>query len=456
MNKTVLVLAVLLLATTGAYALELNVMTIPAVLTPGTNGKLILMIAAPQGAQGIEVKITGTDAFSIEDQDSWVDVGDALGGVVSYALGLSVPKTTAPGTYILPITVQYTDPATGKAYEEHFSPILTVTAGKGVDVNIATDRVYGEREMSVKFTVSNSGEPIYNAKLIVPVAMGDAEKYIGALGSGESKSVYVDILPVCKGGIYRIPIIIKGYRGTAPFFQEVNYNVKCIPPTDDLRVSMDIPEQITGGEQNTTLTIQNLTSVATGPISVAISGENVRIGGQTAYYINSLPPMGKVQIPVIWKLAKSDEAGAILVTIVTPEGKRTYSYAVIPKTSPQITIYPSSEKWENGKLHVALTVANTGTGTAETVFVSAEGNATGKTVIGDLSPGDYDTADVYLTPTGKTAEFKVLVTYVVNGEEKKVEKTVEVSVPPKPGNAWLVVAAVIVVIGAIWWWRKKR
>ena len=456
MNRTVLTAVALIFVISGAFALSLQVQTIPGVVTPGTSGKIIFHITATTGAKNIEMRVGPVDAFDIEDEDTRIDVGDAMSGTISYALGFSVPETIKPGVYVIPVKIEYEDATTGTTYEEHFAPTITVTSGKGISVKMATDRVYGNRETTARFTVSNSGEPIYNAKMVVPVAIGDPTAYIGDLGSGESKDVYVTILPECMGGIYAIPIIITGYRGSTPFSEEINYMVKCIPPKDDLRVEMEIPQSVTGGEQNTTLTITNLTSVSVGPVSVNITGMNVKLGGQTSYYINALPPQGHVSIPVIWKLEKTDEQGSIQVIIATPSGQRTYSYAVMPSAKPDLRVYPSSVKWAGDKIDVSLTVANVGTSTAETVFVSAEGNAEGQTVIGDLSPGDYDSADIYIRPTGKTAQFSVEVSYIVDGQKKTIKKTVTVDVPerPKSYGIWVLLAAI--VAGAIWWWRKKR
>ncbi|NPA77161.1 MAG: hypothetical protein GXN93_05420 [Candidatus Diapherotrites archaeon] len=457
MNRTILPALAMIFVISGAFALSLQVQTIPGVLTPGTTGKIIFYITATTpGAHDIQIEVKPGNTFSIENADTRVDVGDDLGGTISYAMQFAVPDDTKPGTYVLPVTIYYDDPTTGKIYEEHFAPLLTVTSGKGLDVSVAESKVYADNETTLKIIISNTGDPIYNARVTVPVALGDTTKYVGTLTSGASKDIYVTILPECAGGIYQIPIIVSGYRGTEPFQEEFNYSVKCIPPQNDIRVEMNIPRTVSGGEQNTILTITNLTSVASGPIAVSLSGVNVKLGGQTDYYINSLPPQGHISIPVVWKLARSDEEGQILVTVTTAMGKRVYGYAIMPNAAPDIHVYPSSVKWSGNKLDVSLTVANVGTGTAETVFVAAEGNAEGQTVIGDLSPGDYDNADVYISPSGKTAKFSVDVSYIVDGQKKLVQKTITVNVPEKPKSYGLWIVLALIVAGAIWWWRKKR
>ncbi|MDN5358865.1 MAG: hypothetical protein PWP76_708 [Candidatus Diapherotrites archaeon] len=459
MRRYLLVALALIMLSWSAFALTLNVKTVPGVVTPGTGGKMIFEITATSGAKNIYMRVGPSDQFSIEDEDTRIDVGDAMGGTVSYVLGFSVPSDIKPGVYVLPVTIEYDDPTTGTHYEEQFAPIITVTSGKGIDVKMSTDRVYGGREMSVKFTVSNSGEKIYNAVLTVPSALGDPNVYLGDIGSGEEKETYVTILPECNGGIYTIPLTISGYRGTEAFSETVNYSVKCVPPREDIRVTMNIPEKVSGGEQNTELVITNLTSVALGPISVSITGINVRLGGQTSHYINAIQPNGKVTIPVVWKLEKSDEVGSINVVLTTPTGTRTYSFSVLPEDEPEISVYLAEEpKWEGDHLKVTIAVANVGTGTAENVFVETNSPKAfaGKDSIGDLAPGDYDTATVYLSDPGEEEKIHVKVTYTAYGERKTEEDDIAVKVPKKPANYTALLLALFVIVGAVWWWRKRK
>ncbi len=454
MDKRILATLALILIFSNAFALELNVQTIPAVITPGTSGKLVFTIITATPVENVELKVKSVDFMSIEDADTRVDVGDILGGAASYALRFSVPDDVKPGTYVLPVTLYYD--ASGKSYEEQHSVIINIVSEKGLTVRAATDRVYGEREMKVRFTVSNDGAPLYNVKITVPVALGQSTQYLGDLGTGDAKDVYVDLLPLCQSGTYTIPVIISGFSGTAPFAEEFNYSVKCINPRNDIRVDLTMPEDANGGEGNATLTLTNLTSVSVGPVAISISGENLRIGGQTSYYLNALQPQGGIKIPINWQLIKSDEPGTIAVTVITPTGKRTYSFTVMPKIAPEIKVFPSDVKWRDGKLDVTLSVANVGNGTAETVFVSGEANATGNAVIGDLSPGDYDSADVLVNPGKNGADFTVRIQYIFAG--KRVERSVRLHVdaPAKSSGVLPAIVAVIIVAAAVWWWRKRR
>ncbi len=455
--RKVLLLGVLLLFLGFVNALTLNVKTIPGVLTPGTSGKLILEITASGSVRSIYVRIPDASPFEVEDEGSLINVGDASGGTVSYVLWLRVPDSVKPGVYVLPVEITYTDVATGNSYTEHFAPLLTVTSGKGLEITFP-EKVYGGVRKLVKIAVENTGAPIYNAVLTVPDAVGDSRVYIGDLDTGERAEKYVEILPSCEGGLYRTELTLTGYRGTETFTETVGYTAICIPPEEDLKVTMEIPPKIGGGEQNTHLIIHNLSSLPKGPLSVNVSGINVRFGGQTSFYVNSVPPGSKVTIPIVWKLEKSDEPGIINVVVAESGTQRMYSFSVLPADEPDIVVYLADVPvWENGRLRVNIAVANVGTGTAENVFVETNSPRAygGKDLLGDLGPGDYDTTTLYLEGAEGKETVHVRVEYTAYGEKRVKELDVEFEVPSRPADLTPILLFAVVLLVA-WWWRKRK
>jgi len=415
---------------------------------------MIVNITATTPAENIEMKIKETPLY-IGGEDRWVDIDDAVDGTVSHAVGFSVPSDLKPGVYIIPIVLRYD--SGDRTYKEHFVEVITVTSGKGVEVELP-GWIYDGKEQKIKISIKNTGATMYGAVLSVPEAMGDSQIYVGDLESGEGVDKYVEILPECKGGTYTFHLSLRGYRGTNAVEEPLNYTVRCVPLTEDLEVSMEVPQRVGGGEHNTALSITNRTDVAIGPISVKISGVNVRIGGKTSYYFNSISPKGNISIPIVWKLQRSDEAGDIDVVLSSPQGERRYSFSVIPEDAPRISVFTSGKPvWENELLKVTLTVANLGTGTAENIVVETEGAESygGKEIIGDLAPGDYDTVTVYLANPKGEEEIRSKVEYLMHGQKKMEEFNVGVKVPPKPEGAPLWIAIVVVAAG-IWWWRKRR
>ena len=453
MNKNVLLLGALLLLASGAYALEMNVTTIPAVLQPGESGLLVVTVGCATGATGIELKV-GDSALSVEGANSWTDLGDCLAGAVTKTLHVAIPDDLTPGTYAIPMELRYDDAATGKSYDEEHTAFITVSTSKTISVTLP-DHVYGGVKNSIAVRIQNNGPTIYNATLIVPGKLGNTEIALGNLEHEEARSVYVDVIPACTEGIYEFNAVLKGLTDSGAVQKNITYVTLCYPPRNDITVDFNVPKKASG-TITSVLSVQNNLDVAVGPITVSITGNNIELGGTSTYTYASVPPRGKISVPVTWRLTKEDEPGAIIVTLTGKDGKRVYSYSVLPKTEPDLQIYPSGVSWAGNRVQVTLTVANVGTGTADTVFVRAEGNAMGESVIGDLSPGDYDTATVTLSPDGKEAQFKVLVEYVENGEKKELEKTITVEIPQKQANPWIWIGIALLAGIGIWWWRKKR
>ncbi len=453
MNKKILTLGALLLLVSWASALEMNVSTMPAVLQPGGSGLLVVTVGCTTGATGLDLKVKDSP-LSVEGTDSWTDLGDCMGGVVTKTFHIAVPDDLAPGTYTIPMELQYTDAATGKSYEEEHTAFVTVSSSEDLKITLP-DHVYGGVKNSVPVKIRNNGPTIYNATLIVPGKLGNTEMSLGNLEHNETTEVYVPVIPTCANGIYEFNAILTGITDSGAVQKNITYVTLCYPPQKDLSIEFNVPDRAKG-TVTSILTVRNNLDVAIGPLTIALKGSNVELGGTASYTYASIPPRGTIRIPVTWRLVKTDEPGAITVTVAGKEGARTYSFAVLPAAEPDIRVYPSDVKWDASKLQVTLTVANIGTGTADTVFVQAEGNATGESVIGDLSPGDYDTATISIHPKGKEAEFKVLVSYTENGEKKEVEKSITVSVPEKNSNVVVWIGILVAVTIGIWWWRKKR
>ena len=446
-------LGALLLLLSSVYALELNATTIPTVLQPGESGLLVVTVGCTTGATGLELKVKDS-ALSVEDTDSWTDLGDCMGGFVTKTFHIAVPDDITPGTYVIPMELQYSDAATGKSYDEEHTAFITVTSSKGIAIQLP-DHVYGGIKNSIPIAITNNGPTIYEARLFVPTKLGNTEISLGNLDHNETKRVYADLIPACNTGIYEFNAMLTGITASGPVQKNIVYTTLCYPPEKDISLEFNVPNRA-AGTITSELHIRNNLDVAVGPLTVSITGKNIEIGGTSTYTYASIPPRGTIAIPVTWRLVKEDEPGAIVVTMAGKEGTRTYSFSVLPAAAPDIRVYPSDVKWKGNTLVVTLTVANVGTGTADTVFVQGEGRAKGDTVIGDLSPGDYDTATVNVQPTGKEAQFKVLVTYAENGEKVNVEKTVEVNVPEKNSNTAVWIVAIIAVVLGIWWWRKKQ
>ncbi len=440
----------------GASAMTLIARTMPAVLTPGSAGKLVITLQPAGPASGVEFKIDDVQQLSIEREGQWTYLGDIDGTPLTYVLGISVPADIKPGTYAVPVEIEYED-STGKMRTQYTYIFIPVSGG-GISVRLP-GAVSGGKIQTVPITIVNKGPAITDAYLIVPGALGSAETYVGTIPADSNVVELVSLLPTCRNGLFETNIMIRGMTDSNAIMLSFPYVVQCNPPTNAITVDMNMPETTTGGEYNTVLRITNNLDIAVGPITVTLTGKNIDIGGQTGYSFAAIGPHQTIEIPIKWKLQQDDMPGAIVVNIYETNFPRTYVFSTIPSTEPEIQAYISGEpKWSDGGVQVSITVANVGTGTAKTVYVSAEGNniINGNTVIGDLAPGDYDTATVTFRPTGRETTVKAIISYFKGGKKHTITEEFTVQTPPKPQPVGLWILLAIAVIAGIWWWRKRK
>ena len=439
-----------------ASAMSVTAKTMPPVLAPGGTGKLIITIQPAGPASGVEFKIGDTQQISIEREGLWTYLGDTDGTPLTYVLNISIPQDTKPGTYAIPITVEYED-TTGKMRTE-YTYIFIVVSGGGITIQMP-DHVYGGKIQKIPVTIENKGSAITNAYIIYPGALGSAEKYVGIIPAEDNITATFTAIPICKNGIYEANIIVRGFTDSNVINISIPYVMRCYPPRNGLSVYMNMPETVSGAEYNTTLRITNNLDVAIGPLTITITGKNVDIGGQTGYSFAAIQPHQTVEIPIRWKLQQEDAPGAIVVNVYEGNYPRTYIFSTIPSTTPQVKVYLNGEpKWVDGTVQISVTVANVGTGTASTVYLSAEGNniVQGNAVIGDLAPGDYDSATISFKPAGRETTIKTVITYFQGGSKREIVRTFTIQTPPKPQPVGLWIVAAIVVVGALWWWRKRK
>lgn len=453
--KKLFPLVVLLLLPLG-FALSVSVKTIPALLKPGTSGIMIIEVSSATPAKGLRLDVPEAPFLDLEKEGYSVDLGDISSGTVSHTLAFSVPENVKPGIYVLPLVIRYED-LSGNGYEEHFVPTVEISSGEDVKVEFPS-QVFGNVKKTVTITITNGGAEIYGAKLLVPDAVGSGEVYLGDIPPGETVKKEVTLLPVCDGGVYRTTITLTGYRGTGPFSEEFNFSSVCIPPRNTIGVEFNIPERAGKGEETTYLILRNYSDVAVGPVDVVVSGENVRIGGKSSFHIDSLDPSSSVSFPVTWRLEKADEEGRIVVEVTRDGMTSTYTYSILPPEEVNFSVYLSGlPKWEGSLVKMSVAVANTGTTTAQNVFVEVEGDGVlgGKSLLGDLSPGDYDTVSFYASTT-ELDRVRVRVYYYEGGERKESLYEVPVSVPKRSSGVLPWLALLVVIAAGIWWYRGRK
>jgi len=433
-----------ILSLSVVHALAVEVATNPPVLRPGTTGQLILYITSTVPATHIRVRI-GETPLSIEGKESSVDIGDVYGGTISYPLGLSVPSNVSPGTYYVPIEIDYD--SGGQSYEEHFTAKIEVLP-EG-DVHVAFPAYVEDGKINHVTLWIETGMKLYDTSLIVsggltqPVYVGDIEGNV---------PVEVNILPICKNGFYTMDVNVISANYTGSFAKLV----RC-KGTSGINVYFSLPKYIAPGEYNGVLRIENTSDMATGPLVVSLKGINTTLAGKTVYTINNIPGGESVSIPVTYYVSKPGTAG-ISVTIHEGNIALEYAFTAIVRTEPDIVVYIASEpKLSPTGVTVSIGVANRGNGKAGDVslYVDSPAVISGKfSTIGDLEAGDYDTADVVLEKEVNT--LPLTITYYVRGVKHVIHTSVHVVYPPQGSSAPWIILGIIVVAAFIIWRRRRR
>lgn len=175
---------------------------------------------------------------------------------------------------------------------------------------------------------------------------------------------------------------------------------------------------------------------------------------------------GVYSIPI--QLDYENEAGASL--------SRSESTGIVVGGSPSIEAgLNDGEGLDAGSTGTAtLRFVNRGEGTAKFVKIDVQGSdnytlvSGGSVYLGDMSPDDYQTAEVevYADSGADAMEIPVDITYQENGEERTVTQQVNVDIltseerqlyGAESGRPVLPLVLVLIVLGlGIYYWRRKR
>jgi len=116
-----------------------------------------------------------------------------------------------------------------------------------------------------------------------------------------------------------------------------------------------------------------------------------------------------------------------------------------------------SPTFEKDRVTLEVTVANIGSETMKAVSVKLlpgdyiiedEG-----TFLGDLEPGDFDSADLTLIPKKNPVEVKYRIAYTKAGRRIVLNKTYELRIPQGKGSFWLLL---LLIAGAVVYYVRTR
>ncbi len=414
-------------------ALSLSVTTSPAVLYPGSSGTLLLHISG--NGEHVRLKVYDTP-FSIEDEGTWIDVGDVVDASI-YPLGISVPGDLKPGVY--PIHVELLYDFGGNSYEEHEVVYLQIS-GKPPEI-VPTKLPTCGQISEVKLKITNGGPALHSAMLFGPF-FDQSFVYLGDIGPGEEKEIKAKIL--VPWSPYFLPLRLVSADGN----YEYNIGIGCSGGSG-ITVSV-VPKELNLGKNDVEIIVSNPADVPMGPVVVQVSSDSL-LGGEVTKVLY-LGAKDTRTIPVT--IEGASEKVEILVNLMEGNNVLPFSFLLPVKTSPEIAVYLAGPPEPSPRgMKVSIGVANVGEVEVDNVVVALPGSYEGLEFVGDLSPGDYDTVTFTLPETNTIS---VNVTYRFQGEEKEVTKTI--TIPVREGSSgWLpIVVAILIAAGAYLLWRKRR
>jgi len=236
-------------------------------------------------------------------------------------------------------------------------------------------------------------------------------------------------------GYYAIPVSVRYDHGNTTLVQNYTLGLRVEEPPLEISGSLRIPSE---GYADLKLHVHSPEVLYSTKVSVS----SECIEGDTERFFPELSDAN-----VTFKIRGKCDPGIYPLIVQVGSYSRTLPLEIYGPGGFDVMISPGYEK---GKASIEVTVANIGSDTMKSVsvkllpgnyIIDEEG-----TFLGDLDPGDFDSADLSFTPRGNPVLVRYQIAFNKAGERVVLNRTYEFTAPREGGFPWiwlLVTAAVV-------------
>ncbi len=377
-----------------AMALEVNVFTVPAIISPGDRFDIILSLSG--NASNVEIKIP---PGLLEERR--IEIGDVM-GTASYRIPLRLSNDTKPGIYRIQTYISYDE--NGSYYKEPL--IIELKVDTNPYISLSGD-IYRGRistlELHVKWP-GKEGTVYVNPSLETPV-------YSGKL---DNVKVKVKAVPICENGLELFRVRIDDY--------EKNFLILC-KDTTSLRVSASANNPVPFSALEVNLRLENSLDI---PLTFLLTiRSDLPMEGRKELLV-TLDPRGSITLPLKFMVTDEDSAEFSLRTEGDVNSSWRFSFLV--RKEPEISIIER----EGG-----VEIVNVGSMDTQNVKIYVNGKLF--RVVDVIGVGE----SVFIPLSGKNI---IRVEY----GDRFVEREVSIPISLTP---WLVF---ILLLAGLWWWKRAR
>jgi len=245
-----------------------------------------------------------------------------------------------------------------------------------------------------------------------------------------------------QAGYYSIPVSVTYRRGNSTVTQTYLLGLRVEEPPIEISSDTRVPAQ---GYANLTLRITSPETLYSTRVSLVSSC----LEGETEKFVEKLK-----EEELVFRVKGKCDPGIYPLVVQIGNFQRTIPLEIYGPGGFDLMLSPTFEK---DRVTLEVTVANIGSETMKAVSVKLlpgdyiiedEG-----TFLGDLEPGDFDSADLTLIPKKNPVEVKYQIAYTKAGRRIVLNKTYELRIPQGKGSFWLLL---LLIAGAVVYYVRTR